>query len=205
MENNESQPSDTYETDLFIASQDNIPIDVADGLPPEFGSDDYNNDPRLDEERAVLESKQEEIARRQDTIEAHKARHPSTTYSELIDMLHAKGFKHVSMGTIARDIEAIEAGAMPWADKQLSGGLVAECKEIVIRFKTLIEQLTKDMEDAGPRDKPGYAKQIGELSMSIYYLKEQGATFNAIKQADKKYRKFLSSPEAQRKQAEFNK
>ncbi len=61
------------------------------------------------------------------------------------------------------------------------------------------------MTKASPRDKPSYAKQIGELSMSIYYLKEQGATFQAIKEAHAKYRKFLSSPEAQRKQAEFNK
>jgi len=202
MQDNDELPDDTYETDLFIASQENIPIEVADGLPPEFGTDDYNNDPRLDEERAVLESKQDEIARRRDIIETRKARHPSTSHSELVDLLKANGI-HVTMSTVSRDCAEIDQATQGWADSQLTGGLVGECKQIVIRFKEMIDKMETAMEDASPRDKPNYVKQIHELSMSILDVKKQ-ASFEAIKIIHKKYGEQLSSPEAQRKQAEFN-
>jgi len=189
--------------DLKIVNEEHTPVEVANGLPPEFGSDAYENDPRLDGERDELESKQEEMLRRQDRIQEIRAHHPATTYSTLITMLKGEGFKRVSMGTIHRDMEAIQQQAIRWADRQASGGLVQECREAVIRFKKLIERLDTDMGKALPRDRPAYAKQIHDLTMSIYYLKEQGGTFQAIKQAHEKYKKFMSTPEAQRAQVEF--
>ncbi len=199
----------TYKEDLKTAAEiTNETPDVAVGLPPEFGTKEYTNNPDLDEERDAAEieyeTKHDEILKRRERIEEIKSEKPSTMYSELIKILSEEGFENLSMAQMSRDVQFIEEDAWKWADRQAQRGLVSECKEITLRFKQLIAKLTEDMESCNPRDIPNYAKQIHDLSMSIYYLKEQGGTFQALKQANSKYIKFMSSPEQQVKSAEFN-
>ncbi len=184
----------------FLDNANNILVDS----PIQWGSKQFHVDAAL-QTQDRFDSKQEEIFKRRERIEEIKSTLPSITYSDIQKTLKEEGFENISIQNISKDVQFIEEDAWNWADSQALGGLVAETKQTTIRFKKIIEILTKNFEDASPREKPMIAKQIHDLSISILDLKAQHGTFDTLKRANSKLIKFMASPDEQRHAAEFRK
>jgi len=147
-----------------------LPDDVARGLPPEFGSDEY---------KKTL-SKEEKMTARQQQIAQIKEMYPSITNSQLANELK------VSESTISRDVEEIQESAWIWSNGLARNGFVFNCQQAVQKIDRLISKLEKTLNSANPHDQASLAKAINDLQMSKIQITGK-ATFEILKVARNKY------------------
>ena len=152
------------------------PDDVAKGLPPEFGSDEYKD----------TLSKDEKITARQQQIAQIKEMYPSITNSQL-----AKELK-VSESTVSRDIEIIQESAWSWSNGLAKNGFVFNCQQAVQKIDRLISKLEKTLNSADPHDQALLARAINDLQMSKITITGK-ATFEMLKVARNKYIRELTA------------
>jgi len=152
-----------------------MPDDVAKGLPPEFGSDEY---------KETL-TKDEKIKARQQQIAQIKEMYPSITNSQL-----AKELK-VSESTVSRDIEEIQESAWVWSNGLAKNGFVFNCQQAVQKIDRLISKLEKTLNSADAHDQASLAKAINDLQMSKIQITGK-ATFEILKVARSKYIRTLT-------------
>jgi len=178
--------------------------EVASGLPPEFGTDEYEHDPKLEAERKKHRGTEDEIQRRREHILELKSAVASITVLQIQQHLKNNDFGDVDISTIYKDIKWVEGQAWPWADSMALTGFVSECRESAIRTKKMITTLYNSMnkESTNPRDQAALGKTINELQESLLAIKGSHATFAALHQANKKLIKHMSTAEEQQNATE---